>query len=268
MGLGERGKGWYHQYNKVLGKCFCLAGVAATLTALAAGATPAPVARKAPDARVTSVVRADKRTGKLVRSMVVNPNYLGERTAAPQNAGATGTVDAGANAPGRLNAMIAQAAKAHDVDPLLVHSVIQVESNYNQFAISNKGAEGLMQLIPATARRFGVSNSFDAQENIEAGVKYLKHLQELFGDERLALAAYNAGEGAVMKYRDVPPYPETEQYVYNVGRKLGQARSAAKRPPTERQPAAAAPAAPAEPPARGLAAYAGSDGRVYLRTKE
>ncbi len=74
-----------------------------------------------------------------------------------------------------------------------MHSIIKVESNYNVTAVSNKGAQGLMQLTPSTARMLGVSNSFDPQQNIEAGVKYLKYLKDLYKDDRLALAAYNAG---------------------------------------------------------------------------
>ena len=126
-----------------------------------------------------------------------------------------------------LNAIVDKAARAHDVDPLLVHSMIKVESNYNVHAVSNKGAEGLMQLTPSTARMLGVSNSFDPQQNIEAGVKYLKYLKDLYKDERLALAAYNAGPGAVDKYKWIPPYAETENYVYQVGKRYGEARRAA-----------------------------------------
>ena len=124
--------------------------------------------------------------------------------------------------------------------------MIQVESDYNPYAVSPKGARGIMQLIPSTARRFGVASSFDAKENITAGVKYLKFLQETFtGGYRLALAAYNAGEGAVMKYRDIPPYPETEQYVWKVGKKLGDAR---RKAPAASATAAVKAEAPAAPP--------------------
>ena len=99
-----------------------------------------------------------------------------------------------------------------------------------------------MQLMPPTARMLGVTNSFDPGENIEAGVKYLKSLQDLYKDDRLALAAYNAGPGAVDKYKWIPPYPETQKYVENVGKRYDAARqSAASRPVP-----AAAPA-PAEP---------------------
>ena len=124
-----------------------------------------------------------------------------------------------------LNAIVEKAARAHNVDPLLVHSVIKVESNYNANAVSNKGAQGLMQLTPSTARMLGVSNSFDPAQNIEAGVKYLKYLKDLYKDDRLALAAYNAGPGAVDKYKRIPPYAETQNYVYQVGKRYGEARA-------------------------------------------
>ncbi len=84
-----------------------------------------------------------------------------------------------------------------------------------------------MQLTPPTARMLGVNNSFDPGENIEAGVKYLKSLQDLYKDDRLALAAYNAGPGAVDKYKWIPPYPETQKYVENVGKRYDAARQAA-----------------------------------------
>jgi soluble lytic murein transglycosylase-like protein len=157
-----------------------------------------------------------------------------------------------------------QAAKWYDIDPLLVHSVIQVESNYNPYAISNKGAEGLMQLIPSTARRFGVKNSFDSRDNIEAGVRYLRYLKNIFGDDRLALAAYNAGEGAVARYGWIPPYPETQQYVYRVGKKYGEARRAAERKPAPILAQAAKQHVEEHPK---LEQYRDEQGRIGLRTK-
>jgi soluble lytic murein transglycosylase-like protein len=129
-----------------------------------------------------------------------------------------------------VSGLVNDIAARHDVEPSLVDSVIQVESNYNPYAISPKGAMGLMQLIPGTARRFGVSDTFAPEQNIEGGVRYLKYLMELYsGDEKLALAAYNAGEGAVAKYKGVPPYPETRNYVYQVGKRLDQSREAGKK---------------------------------------
>jgi soluble lytic murein transglycosylase-like protein len=109
-------------------------------------------------------------------------------------------------------------ARRHGVDPLLVRAVIRAESNFDPRAVSPKGAAGLMQLMPETALRYGVKNRFDAAQNLDGGVRYLRDLIAMFqGDLTLALAAYNAGEGAVLKYgRRVPPYAESQQYVVRV----------------------------------------------------
>lgn len=118
-------------------------------------------------------------------------------------------------APAHVEALIAKAAKAHDVDANLVRAVIKVESAYKPRARSHKGAMGLMQLMPATAREYGVRNAYDPAENINAGVKHLKSLLDRF-DVRLAVAAYNAGAGAVQRHGGVPPYRETREYVKKV----------------------------------------------------
>jgi len=108
-------------------------------------------------------------------------------------------------------------SKEHGIDPALVRSIIRVESGFNPLAISVKGAQGLMQLMPATAQDLRVTNPFHPRENIMGGVRYLRYLLNLFkGDLVLALAAYNAGENAVLRYRSVPPYPETMAYVQKV----------------------------------------------------
>jgi Transglycosylase SLT domain len=114
--------------------------------------------------------------------------------------------------------IIAATAQAHGVDPILVKALIQVESGYRPKARSPRGAVGLMQIMPATAREYNVRNPFDPKANIEAGVKHLKALLDRFGRERteLALAAYNAGPGAVEKFNGVPPYRETRDYVSRI----------------------------------------------------
>jgi soluble lytic murein transglycosylase-like protein len=114
--------------------------------------------------------------------------------------------------------LIVEHANRHSVRTDLVRAVIQVESAFNPFAESPKGAQGLMQLMPATARRFGVANPFNPAENVRAGVAYLRELLDRYsGNERLALAAYNAGPGAVARYGEsVPPYRETRNYVSKI----------------------------------------------------
>ena len=111
--------------------------------------------------------------------------------------------------------IIAAASEAHGVDPLLVRALIQVESNYKARARSRKGAMGLMQIMPSTAREYKLRNPFDPKTNVAAGVKHLKGLIDRWGVE-LALAAYNAGEGAVKKFNGVPPYRETRNYVTKI----------------------------------------------------
>ncbi len=123
----------------------------------------------------------------------------------------------------RLNTLAYQdeiraAARTHGVDEAIVRAIIHAESAFNPNALSRVGAQGLMQLMPATASRFGVSNAFDATQNISGGVRYLAWLLKRFnGDLTLAAAGYNAGEGAVDKYGGVPPYRETQRYVQRVG---------------------------------------------------
>ena len=233
----------------------------------AAWAQPSSTTPPAPAVRTASVVRADARTGRLVRTVMVKPSTPKSGTDETGGAPAAGmkTARPADFQPLRelVNREVDGSAARYGIDPLLVHSVIRVESNYNPVAVSPKGAEGLMQLIPSTARRFGVSNSFDVHENIDAGVKYLKYLLDLFGDDKLALAAYNAGESAVMRYGNVPPYPETIDYVYRVGRARDAARQNA---PAVQAPPVPEPA-PGPPPARPVEAYVDDEGRICMRTR-
>lgn len=121
---------------------------------------------------------------------------------------------------------IVESGKRNSVDPLLLYSIMHQESSFKRRAMSYKGARGLMQLMPGTASRFGVTNIWDARQNIEGGARYMRFLLDLFsGDVRLALAGYNAGEGAVMKYRyQVPPYSETREYVRRIGNRYSMIR--------------------------------------------
>ena len=122
-----------------------------------------------------------------------------------------------ATPPAEISTLVDKTAGRMQVDPKLVHAIIQVESGYNPRAVSRKGARGLMQLVPATAERFGVQNSFNPKQNIEGGVGYLKYLLDLFGGNLpLSLAAYNAGEHAVLRNGGIPRYTETQDYVQRV----------------------------------------------------
>jgi soluble lytic murein transglycosylase-like protein len=231
---------------------------ALSLVVLSGVVSAAPATSSEPATpRVRSVVRADAK-GRLVRTVVVSaPRDL------PKPAELT-QVDA-ADVPQIVEAV----AKQYEVDPLLVHSVIQTESAYNPYAVSPKGAQGLMQLMPDTAKRFGVRNSFDVKENIEGGVRYLKYLGTLFPDDpKLAIAAYNAGEGAVWKYgKTVPPYRETEQYVERVGKRYGKARRAAEQKKSSEPVQTASVSRPesAEERHSPVQVFVDSEGRLYLR---
>jgi len=116
-----------------------------------------------------------------------------------------------------VDASIVMAAARHNVDPNLVRAVVKVESNFNSNAVSRKGAMGLMQLMPSTARSLNVKNPFDPQQNVDAGVRHLKQLLENYGgDVNLTLAAYNAGSGAVARSSGIPRFPETQNYVRRI----------------------------------------------------
>jgi hypothetical protein len=137
-----------------------------------------------------------------------------------------------------IDQLVEQTAARFHVDPELVRAVIRVESGFNPKAVSDKGAMGLMQLIPATAQRFGVADAFDPKQNIEGGVNYLKYLLDMFGgDLSLSLAAYNAGEHAVQRSGGIPAIPQTQDYVrkvtsiYQTGESATQTKVSFKEPP-------------------------------------
>lgn len=211
--------------------CFIVGLSAAAVQVLSAGSLP-----NTPQ-RITSVVRSDNRTGKLVRSTVVSSHSVGQRTLTQQVIAPkviSPIVPAAElpeppvfGPPSNVTEAVDQIAAQHALPPALLHSVIKVESNYNPLAISPKGAQGLMQLIPSTARRFGVNNVFNPVENIQGGAKYLRYLLDLYnGNYPLALAAYNAGEAAVARFGGVPPFRETQNYLVLVRQQLEAARRA------------------------------------------
>ncbi len=250
------------------------------------------LARPTAAPRVKSVVRLDPKTGRLLRSTFALPDRpalaravlpissipvpaspvtvqaIEPQILEPRSISASGLVAPLRPLPKmplaseRIREIIEEKSKLHGLDPLLVHSVIRAESNYNPYAISPKGAEGLMQLIPATARQYGVRNSFDPEQNIEGGIRYLKYLQSLFSDERLVLAAYNAGEGAVAKYGWIPPYAETQDYVYKVGRYYGLARR------QQTQAATVQPLVKTTPPPPVLQEFVDGEGRIHITLRQ
>jgi len=204
--------------------------------------------------RMISVVRSDSRTGRLVRSVVVSARAVNPRTTLRAPAEPETSIPTG------LNELVATVAARHDLSPQLIHAVIKTESNYNPYAISPKGALGLMQLMPSTARRFSVDHVFDPQENIEGGARYLKYLLELYdGDYPLALAAYNAGEAAVAKYNGIPPFPETQNYVVQVKNNLDKLAAAAQ---AQQAPAPAVQPAPLPPGPTHVQEVVDADGAV------
>lgn len=122
-----------------------------------------------------------------------------------------------AKAPGQTLRLIQELAHQYRIEARLIQAVIKVESNFNPRAVSSAGALGLMQLMPATVKRFDVADPFNPRANIEGGIRYLQYLRRLFpNDLRRVLAAYNAGEHAVYRYNGIPPYPETQRYIKRV----------------------------------------------------
>jgi len=172
----------------------------------------------------------------------------------------------------KIDALIVESGARNGVDPVLIYALMHQESSFKKGAISPKGARGLMQLMPGTAARFGVTNIFDPRQNIEGGTRYIRFLLNAFdGDVALTLAGYNAGEGAVMKYgRRVPPYRETQEYV----RRITQRYALMRDPLTASRARAATPAqvaaAQTEPPIplnlyeRNVFAVRTPDGRLQL----
>ncbi|UZW62289.1 lytic transglycosylase domain-containing protein [Lysobacter enzymogenes] len=225
--------------------------VAGGISGAAAASAPAPAVASAPAAAPVPAAPGQAPT-RLVQGQIYSyvqdgvRHYVSKRPKGLANATQMRTIRysfietcfACAARPGvnfgtlRLNtaaysAEIAAAARQHGVEEAIVRAIIHAESAYNPNALSRAGAQGLMQLMPATARRFGVGNAFDASQNIQGGVQYLAWLLKRFnGDLTLASAGYNAGEGAVDKYKGVPPYSETQRYVQRVAVLAQRYRSA------------------------------------------
>ena len=177
-----------------------------------------------PPQRASTVIHSEVRSGKLVAPVVVASKSIPEIVVGPARS-ALAAPTAKSNAASGIDQAVQQIAAEHALSADLIHSMIKVESNYNVRAVSPKGARGLMQLVPSTARRFGVSDAFNPRENIDGGVKYLRYLLDLYGGNYpLALAAYNAGEGAVARYRGVPPFHETQNYLILLWKQLEKSR--------------------------------------------
>ena len=155
---------------------------------------------------------------RAARSAAAEVNrYLGPRDASSTEAPATNFVRGRPFTQAEVDAAIDKAASRHNVDPNLVRAMIKVESNFNPNAVSRKGAMGLMQLMPQTARQLNVNNPFDPLQNVDAGVRHLKRLIENYGgDLKLSLAAYNAGAGAVARSAGIPRFHETRNYVNRI----------------------------------------------------
>lgn len=136
----------------------------------------------------------------------------------PSRSSARRTNPAGSSVRAAVDELVERYAEKSSLEPKLVRAVIQAESAFKERARSSKGAMGLMQLMPATARSYGVSDAYDAEQNVRAGTQYLRSMIDTFGSVELGLAAYNAGPEAVRRFGGVPPYPETRNYIEKIMR--------------------------------------------------
>jgi soluble lytic murein transglycosylase-like protein len=210
---------------------------------------PAPEPRPAParKLRMTAMHRAE-----LERSRAgLKPTLYARTTSAVAATGAAArSLDGYTTGDAKVDSFIVEAGTRHGVDPVLLYAIMHQESAFKKRALSHKGARGLMQLMPGTAARFGVRDIFDPAQNINGGARYMRFLLDRFGgDVRLALAGYNAGEGAVDRYSGIPPYRETREYVRRISARYALMRdpeSARLAPVVSTAQAAAANAAPAD----------------------
>lgn len=186
-------------------------------------------------------INGDSPKGRYRSTISAPPAALSARSAGSGSDQATSGSSAVSDP--QLDQIVRQAAERHDLDPALVKAVISTESNWNPYAVSPKGAMGLMQLVPSTAERFGVGDPYDPAQNVEGGTAYLKELLDRYhGDLKKSLAAYNAGPGAVDASGGVPWYPETRRYVRKVTNAYfrsdadhGSAPSGFRKPPVRRE---------------------------------
>ncbi len=200
---------------------------------------PLPAPPPARRSRMTAMHRAElarSRPAALKTADVsADPTVLTKEYALAMTPSAAGALDGYTTGDAKVDSFIAASGTRHGVDPILIYAIMHRESAFKKRALSHKGARGLMQLMPGTAARFGVRDIFDPAQNIDAGARYMSWLLRRFdGDVRLALAGYNAGEGAVDKYgRRVPPYRETQEYVRRITERYALMRDpeAARRAP-------------------------------------
>jgi hypothetical protein len=166
------------------------------------------------------------RRGRLVSSTNLNYSPSSVPLTRTTSINWTGTLSGFTTGDSTIDSYILDSGRRNSVDPLLLYAIMHQESTFKPRAMSNKGARGLMQLMPRTAQRFGVTSIWDARQNIEGGTRYMRFLLDKFeGDVELALAGYNAGEGAVIKfgYR-IPPYSETQEYVRRISQRYNVIR--------------------------------------------
>ena len=161
--------------------------------------------------------RPQPRRAAIQNESLVRLNSMVYSSPSVNTASASKSLDGFTTGDSMIDSFIVDSGSRNGVDPVLLYAIMHQESTFKKRALSPKGASGLMQLMPPTARRFGVTKIWDPRQNIEGGARYVRFLLNYFGDVRLALAGYNAGEGAVEKYgRQIPPYQETQEYVRRI----------------------------------------------------